>query len=135
MSIAENKEIARKYVEEVWGKGDYDVEREIIAEDYIDQNLAPGVPPGLAGHHLVVEGVRSAFPDMQMTLDKVIAEDDSFADYWTCTGTHTGDFFGVPATGKSVRFNGADLSRVENGKIVEIWHVEDIAGLMQQLQG
>ena len=128
-----NREIARRFVEDVWGKGDYEAEKQIIAADMKDHNLAPGSPDGLEGHHLMLMGVRAAFPDMKMTLNQVITDSDKVVDHWTCKGTHTGEFFGVPATGRSISFDGMDVALIRNGQISELWHVEDIAGLMQQL--
>jgi predicted ester cyclase len=132
MSREENKKIARRVVEDVWGKGDFAAEQELIAINVVDHNPLPGLAPGLEGHHQALAMFRSAF-DGQMTLEDVIAEGDKVVDRWTFHGTHRGAFFGIPPTGKQVTLTGMDFSRIENGQIVEFWHQEDILGLMQQL--
>ncbi len=132
MSLEENKIIARRFVEDVWGKGDFAAERELMSTNVVDHNPVPGFPTGFEGHHQVLAMFRNAF-DGQVTLEDVIAEGDRVVDRWTFHGTHRGELFGIPATGKQVTFTGIDINRIENGQIVEFWHQEDIMGLMQQL--
>ena len=133
MSTEENKALIRRAFEEVWGKGDFAVEKEVVATDVVDHNTPPGWPLGLEGHHQVVVMVRNAFPDLQITLEDVIAEGDKVVDRWTIRATHTGPFMNIPPTRKQVTFTGMDITRIKNGKIVELWHQEDILGMMQQL--
>jgi predicted ester cyclase len=132
MSLEENKIIARRFVEDVWGKGDFEAERELISTNVIDHNPVPGFATGFEGHHQVLAMFQNAF-DGQVTLENVIAEGDMVVDRWIFHGTHRGELFGIPPTGKQVTFTGIDISRIENGQIVEFWHQEDIMGLMQQL--
>lgn len=132
MSLEENKIIIRHYVEDVWGKGDFAAEQALIAMNVVDHNPLPGFASGLEGHHQVLAMFLNAF-DGQMTLEDVIAEGDKVVDRWTFQGTHRGEFFGIPATGKQVTLTGMDISRIENRQIVEFWHQEDTLGLMQQL--
>lgn len=132
MSREGNKIIVRRYVEDVWGKGDFAAEQELIATNFVDHNPPPGFAPDREGHHQVLVMFRSAF-DGHQTIEDMIAEGDKVADRWTFRGTHRGEFFGIPATGKQVTMTGMDISRIENGQIVDVWHQEDILGLMQQL--
>jgi steroid delta-isomerase-like uncharacterized protein len=132
MSLEENKIIARRFVEEVWGKGDFEAERELLSANVIDHNPIPAFGTGFEGHHQVLAMFQNAF-DGQVTLEDVIAEGDRVVDRWTFHGTHRGELFGIPATGKQVTFTGIDISRIENGQIVEFWHQEDIMSLMQQI--
>jgi predicted ester cyclase len=132
MSLEENKIIARRCIEDIWGKGDFEAEQELIATNVVDHNPLPGLAPGLEGHHQALTMFRSAF-DGQMILEDVIAEGDKVVDRWTFHGTHRGEFFGIPPTGKQVTLTGMDINRIENGQIVAFWHQEDILGLMQQL--
>lgn len=133
MSTEENKTLIRRYIEEVWGKGDFAAERELVAADIVDHNPIPGFPPGLEGHHQTIAMLRNAFPDGTNTLEDVIVEGDMIADRHTFRGTHKGEFFGIPPTGKQVTFTGIEITRIANGKIVETWHQEDLVGVMQQL--
>ena len=133
MSTEENKAVIRRWIEDVWGKGDFDALSEVAAADVIDHNPSPGLPPGAEGQKAIIMMLRSAFPDGTNALEEVIAEGDKVMDRHTFRGTHKGEFFGIPATGKQVTFTGMEITRIAGGKIVEIWHQEDLMGLMQQL--
>lgn len=71
--------------------------------------------------------------DIHINVEDLVAEGDKVVDRWTARMTHKGEFFGLPATGKLVTITGMDIARLVNGKVAEIWHLEDIMGLMQQL--
>ncbi|MBS1912433.1 MAG: ester cyclase [Bacteroidetes bacterium] len=133
MSIASNKELARRFVEDIWGTGDLNLAEQLIAADVVDHNPMPGLPPGRDGHNAMLAIVRAAFPDATFTLDQVVAEDDMVVDHWTMRATHTGPFMGIPATGRPVVLRGVDILRIENGQIAEFWHIEDIVGVLGQL--
>jgi steroid delta-isomerase-like uncharacterized protein len=75
----------------------------------------------------------TAFPDAQIAVQGSLSEGDMVASRWTITGTHQGDFQGVPATGRQITINGIDMSRVVDGKIAEHWAQFDIVGVMQQI--
>ncbi|HVZ38314.1 MAG TPA: ester cyclase [Candidatus Kapabacteria bacterium] len=133
MSLASNKEVARQFVEDIWGKGDLNLAEQLIAADVVDNNPMPGLPPGRDGHNAMLTIVRAAFPDATFTLDQVVAEDDKVVDHWTMRATHAGPFMGIPATGRPVVLRGVDILRIENGQIAEFWHIEDIVGVLGQL--
>jgi len=76
---------------------------------------------------------REAFPDLQLTLDEMVAEGDKVSVRWTLRGTHKGPILGVAATGKRVTFTGMSLYRLTGGKIVEDWAVADYLGMLQQI--
>jgi predicted ester cyclase len=75
----------------------------------------------------------SAFSDNEVTVDDQIAEGDKVVTRWSSKGTHSGEFFGIPATGKRVAGKGIGISRIVDGKIVEEWGESDMLGMMQQL--
>ena len=129
----ENKAvIARLYAE--LSKGNLDAIDTALADNFIEhEELPPGIPPGREGVTAFFGVIRSAFPDLNMTPDFFIAEGDLVTAFATATGTHRGEFQGIPPTGKSISIKLADYMRVQNGKIVEHWGVMDLAGLMQQL--
>jgi predicted ester cyclase len=133
MSVEENKAIVRRYLEEVWGKGDVALQSELLDPNVVDHNPLPNQAPGIEGQRQAVNLFMSAFGNTRMTVDSLVAEGDKVVDHWTWSGTHQGDLMGIAPTGKTVTITGTDISRLVNGKIVEIWHVEDIFGLMQQL--
>jgi steroid delta-isomerase-like uncharacterized protein len=130
-----NKTIARRFLEEVWNKGNLAVLNEIIAEDHFDSGpgTLPGLPTGPEGTKQLVTVYRNAFPDVHFTIDEQIAEGDKVVTRWTANGTHKGELLGMPATGKSSTVTGIAVDRIVNGKIAESWGVFDQFGMMQQL--
>ncbi len=133
MSNEQNKAIVRRYLEQVWGKGDTTLLSELADVNITDHNPLPNQAAGVDGQRQAVNWIHSAFKDIRMDIEYLIAEGDKVVDHWTLTATNKGDFLGIPATGKSITLTGTDISRLSNGRIVEVWHVEDIVGLMQQL--
>ena len=75
----------------------------------------------------------AAFPDIQYTVEALLAEGDKVVVRWTARGTHTGELMGIPPTGKQVTVTGVNIGRVANGRIVEEWGEFDMMGMMQQL--
>jgi steroid delta-isomerase-like uncharacterized protein len=134
MSTAENKALLQRYFEEAWNKGNLSVLDEIIAPDYINHSPAiPGLPPGPDGLKPIMTAFRSAFPDLHFTVDDQIAEGDTVASRWTLTGTHLGEFMGVPATSKPISVTGMQIERIAGSQIAEHWRQSDDLGMMQQL--
>jgi steroid delta-isomerase-like uncharacterized protein len=134
MSLEENKALIRRFYEEVWNKGNVAVIDDIFAPDYIRHDLRPGTPPsGPEGQKAIARLFRAAFPDVQMTLNLLIAEGDLVVGRWTTQGTHTGEWAGVPPTGQRATFAGVNIFRIANGKVVELWNHRDDLGLMEQL--
>jgi len=74
-----------------------------------------------------------AFPDLQITTDDLIAEDDKVTKVWTAHCTHKGDFMGIPPTGKSIVVKGIEVFRIADGKVAELWACMDNLGMLQQL--
>lgn len=88
---------------------------------------------GTDGLKLLVTNTRSAFPNIQGTIDDLVAERDKVAWRWTLRGTHLGSLSDTPPTGKQITITAIEISLFANGKIVEEWAVSDQLGLMQQL--
>ena len=133
MSTEENKANTRRFYEEVWGKGNLDVADELSAENFVDHNpVDPNLPPGIEGFKQMVPMFRTAFPDLQFTIEDMIAEGDKVVSRLTMRATHQGEFMGVPATGKQVTVTGMNISRHANGKYVEDWGNWDALGMLQQ---
>jgi predicted SnoaL-like aldol condensation-catalyzing enzyme len=109
-----------------------------FTDTYVDHNRAPGLAPPDASDKQWITGLigalNSGFPDGKRTLNLVeTLSDGRVIVQFTFDGTNTGSFFGGPATGKVVHFNGFDLFRIEDGLIAEQWHVEEVAALNAQL--
>ncbi len=76
---------------------------------------------------------RAAFPDAGFTIEDMVAEDDRIAVRWTIRGTQTGEFNGIPATGRPVVLAGFAFLRIEDGRFAELWHLEDDLAVLRQL--
>ena len=134
MTIQSNKALIQRFYDEVWGKGNLDVADDVFAADYRRHDLRPSNPlPGPEGQKRIAADFRAAFPDLQMTIDLMVAEGDLVVARWTTEGTNTGQWGALPPTGKRTKFSGVNIFRVENGKVVEIWNHRDDLGVMQQL--
>jgi steroid delta-isomerase-like uncharacterized protein len=129
----QNKELYRRFIEECFTGGNLDLIDEMVAADGVDHQAPPGTAQGPEGLKQFLSMFRSAFPDLQATVDQVIAEGDTIAARFTMSGTHQGEFFGIPPTGKRMEITGIDVVRFENGKMVEHWGNQDDLGMMQQL--
>jgi steroid delta-isomerase-like uncharacterized protein len=129
----ENKAIVRRLLEQVWNEHRVDLVEEFFAEDVVQHIV--GMPPvsGLEGAKEMTAMGLNAFPDIQLTIDDEIAEGDTVVFRWSMSGTHQGELFGVPATGKQVTRSGVTIYRLANGRIVELWWYADNLSLMQQL--
>jgi predicted ester cyclase len=125
----------RRWLAEVWEKGSTEVARELIAEDLVDHNALPGQPPGIDGQLWAVAAIRRAFPDLAFTADVVVSHGDFVIGRWTMTGTNTGpfDLFGLPPTMRPVTMTGQEIFRAADGKLAEVWHQEDVPGMLRHL--
>ena len=104
---------------------------QVLAENYYQHN--PDVKQGLAGIQERTKQFETVFADVAVTIDDIVAEEDKVVARFTWTGTHIGEFLGIPATGKKVSWSGTDWWRIENGKLAEHWDNVEWASLMQQL--
>jgi steroid delta-isomerase-like uncharacterized protein len=128
------KAMVRRFFEEFVTKGDLSVANELMAEDFVDHNPAgPNQGPGLEGTKQLFVGRRLAFPDAAVTVEDQVSEGDKVVSRLAITGTHQGEFMGIPATGKSFSIGAIAIFRIEDGKIAERWGETDNIGMMQQL--
>jgi steroid delta-isomerase-like uncharacterized protein len=130
-----NKARRREFVKAVQGDGQLDRLGEFIADDIVDHNAMAHGPDGIAGVKAILGAIRSGFPDHDAEIVHLVAEGDLVATYKTFTGTNTGSFFGMPATGKRATIRVMDFVRCRDGKVTEHWNIVDMAGLMEQLKG
>lgn len=120
MSTEENKAIVLRY-QEIYNSNNLDALPEVVAEDFLTPRMMPGMPSGLEGAKQIHQATLLGMPDWRTEIEELIAEGDKVVARITMTGTHTGDFFGIPATGKRISFSGIYIARIVNGKIVEHW--------------
>lgn len=132
----QNKTNFKRLYEDVFNQGNLAAADELIAPNVIEHQLQPGVDPNASGPELVkqiAKFYRSAFPDLHIKVDDLLAEGDRVAVRVTITGTHQGELMGIPPTGKRVGFGSIDIVRFEEGKFVEHWGETDTMTMMQQL--
>ncbi len=136
MSIEENKATVRRAIEEGRNQGHVAVFDELNASNFINHDPgAPDVRTNEDYKRWVTESL-SAFPNLQITIEDLVAEGDQVAMRWTFRGTNTGDLvtpMPLPATGKQVTVLGITIVRLAGGKAVEVWSQGDTLGFLQQL--
>jgi steroid delta-isomerase-like uncharacterized protein len=134
MPIEQDKALVRRFVEEIFNRGNMSVVDELFAPDFVEhEELPAGIPNDRESVVQLTTMLRSAFPDFNATIDDIIAEGDKVVIRMTWRGTQQGEFLGVPPTGKSVSIGVIDIIRMANGKVVEHWGQMDSMGMMQQL--
>ena len=119
-----NKELVRKIVEEMFNAGRLEVASEIFAPDFVARGheSMPDKKGGPEGFAHVVKAVRTALPDINATIQTLVAEGDYVAMWNTATATHRGELFGMPPSGKRINMKDFHFFRFQNGKIVEHWN-------------
>ena len=132
MSIEENKNIVRRY-QEAYNNCDFDALAELVSADVLTPNIIAGMPSGLEGARVVHQTTLIGMPDYHTTIEDLIAEGDKVASRVTMTGTHTGNFWGIPPTGRRVNLTGIYIVRIKDGKIVEHWGEENGLTVFKQL--
>jgi predicted ester cyclase len=118
----ENKELVQEYYERVLNGRDLDA----VGEFFADDRVVEGVRRGCFAYF-------EAFPDLHVSLDQLLAEGDSVFVRSTMTGTHDGEYKGIPATGRNIAAESAEVYRIADGKFVGYWCLANVAGLMRQL--
>lgn len=135
MSSEENKALIRRYFEAIDATcqtGNADLIDEYLAPDFVEHNPFPGYPPTRDGWKQVFLMLDAATPGYHVVED-LVAEGDKVVGRITAYGTHVGELFGIPATGKQIRLSAIAIWRIRDGQIIEHWHEADTLGLMQQL--
>lgn len=133
MSVEENKALLRRGWEEILNKGNINALDQFYAENFVDHNAFPGIPSGIEGMRQTYNIIFSAFTNIHVKIDDMVAEEDKIVVRVTANGIHTGEFMGTPATGKRISIMEIRIYRIAGGKIVEHWGLMDTASLMQQL--
>jgi predicted ester cyclase len=122
MSVEENKALVRRAQGVLWNHtGNLDAAAELFAPDHVEDAKQEAA------------NVRRGFPDLESTIEDLIAERDKIVAHWRAQATHRGEYMGIPPTGNRVNFTGISIYRIEGGKIAESWGVSDLLGMMQQL--
>lgn len=113
--------------------GDIDAFDDLVAPSSVDHDPAPGQQPGPEGYKQFFGEMRSAFPDLHVDVENLLADGDQVAFAYTLTGTHQGPFKGHQATGRTIEVRGLQISRFAEGKMTERWGSTDEMGILTQL--
>ncbi|MCP5098373.1 MAG: ester cyclase [Chloroflexi bacterium] len=132
MLLEKNKAVVRRFVDEVQNKHKLDVLDEVFSPDMVDHSHITS-PPNRDGTKQMFAMMFSAFPDFTATIQDQVAEGDKVVTRKTFTGTHQGDYMGMPPTGKEISFEVIEVVRLVDGKITDHWAVGDMLKMMQQL--
>jgi steroid delta-isomerase-like uncharacterized protein len=134
MSAEQNKALVRKWFEAI-DTGDVSIVADFVAPDYVDHNPPPFPVggPGLDGVEQTYKYALNAFGEFRHVIDDMLADGDKVITRVTATGRHTGDFVGIPPTGKEVSMSGIAIHRIADGKLAEHWGQVDAFGLLVQL--
>jgi predicted ester cyclase len=129
----DNEATVRRVFDEIANKGDYGVVDEIYREDYVDHAPLPGGPPGRDGVRYSIGGLRTAMPDLTVTVEAISAHADKVAIHNTWRGTHTGEVLGIEPTGRPLTFTGVVIFRLVHGRLAERWAIGVELDLLKEL--
>jgi steroid delta-isomerase-like uncharacterized protein len=133
MTIEENKKFMNYFIEEVINKKNLNAANDIVSEDFTEHIPFPGQGPGREGLKFVLNSMFAGFPDMKWMVHEQIAEGEKVVTRFTWTGTHKGEFMGIPPTNKRVEVWGVVIDVVRNMLFSESRIIMDNIGLLQQL--
>ncbi len=128
----EIKALARRYVE-VWNQHDPAALDTVFAAHAVRHDPATGVATGLESIQAIMQALLTAFPDLLITIDQELAAEDCAILRWTATGTHNGDFQGIPPTGKPINVIGNSVYQCADGKMIAEHSIWDTLGMLKQL--
>lgn len=128
-----NKAVSRRFNDEVKNRRDLSLIDELLSPQFVNRSPIPGFADTREGVKGFFALMFAAFPDFSCRIAESIAEDDKVVEYFANEGTHRGEFFGIAATGKRVRFEGMHIFALRDGLITEHWNVLDQWALMTQL--
>lgn len=135
MSTEDNKTLSRRLFQEFWDQKNLAVADELMAANHVDHTPGspPGLPPGPEGLKQFASVYFTAFPDLRITIEEMVAEGDKVVTRWATRATHKGDLMGIPPTGKQLTITGISIDRIAGGKIAETWTNFDALGMLQQV--
>ena len=133
MAAAKNKAVIARFVEEVINQGHLERVDDLAAVDFVELDPLPGQQQGREGLKQVIKAFRSAFPDIHWAIEEMVGEGDKVFCRFTWHGTHRGEFFGVPATGRQITVKGMVVDRVVDGRMAESRILMDGLSMMRQL--
>jgi steroid delta-isomerase-like uncharacterized protein len=133
MQAQDVKRLNEQFYEQVFKRRDVSAIDNLLTDDFVEHTPAPGQATTKQGAKDFIAQMLQAFPDLDYSIDSQIAEGDTVSAVTTMTGTHRGDFMGVPATGKKIKVQFLDTGRVRGNKFSEHWGLVDVPSMMSQL--
>jgi steroid delta-isomerase-like uncharacterized protein len=132
MAAEENKVVVRRFIDEIFVKGNVDAVDKLVTADFVPHSW-PSVGPGAEALKQAIKRVSAGLSDVSMKIDDMIKEDDKVAVRLTAHARHQGDFMGLPATGRDYTISETHIFHLRDGKVAEHWRDADMLGLMRQL--
>ena len=132
MGTHESKVVVRRFIDEIFVKGNADAVDKLVTTDFTAHSWGR-MPAGLEPLKDAIKRVHAGLSDVSMKIEDVIAEEDKVAVRLTARARHTGDFMGLPASGKDYAISETHIFHLRDGKISEHWRDADTLGLMRQL--
>jgi steroid delta-isomerase-like uncharacterized protein len=132
MSAEQNKVAVRRFIDEVFVKGNSDAVDKLVTHDFTPHSWGT-MPSGAEPLKQATRRVHAGVTGVRMKIEDMIAEDDKVAVRLTAHGTHQGEFMGLPASGKAYTISETHIFHMRDGKIAEHWRDADMLGMMQQL--
>ena len=133
MSIEENKDLVRRYCEQVVYTGAVEEVPRFVSPDYVEVLDNQRYAVGIEGAKEHIRGVRQTYPDLHLTIEQQIAEGEWVVSRVTMRGTHQGEWLGIKPTGRSVKMTGVNIDRVVNGRIVEHGGAANLLGPLLEI--
>ena len=134
--MADDGAVIKRLTDEVFLDGNLAPIEDLVSDDFVDHDPPPGVPPTKEGFRLLAQMIVGAFSDRKAEFDEFIdTADGRVVENWAMTATHTGEAFGLPASGKSIRVRGVEIFRCEEGKVVEHWGAVDMSDVAEKALG
>jgi steroid delta-isomerase-like uncharacterized protein len=128
-----NKALVRQMEEALFNRRNLAAVDEFLAPGYVLRTAAEGAPSDREAVREAIAAYLQGFPDLHISIDELIADGDRVVGCFTFTGTHGGDLFGIPPTGRRISVRQIAIYRIADGQVAEEWEVSDQLGLMQQL--
>lgn len=132
MITQSNEALVRGFIEEVFNNRNLAAIADYLSPNEVDHTLPPGMPTDRAGTTQGISMFLRAFPDLRITIDELVAEGDKVVIRYTSRGTQRGPFMVIPPTGREVAVSSYLTARIADGKIVELWGLDDQLGMLQQ---
>ena len=133
MATTDLRTVTRRFYDEVFTQGNLDVIDELAHDDFVEHEELPGLPPGKEGLRFFAAAMREAFPDLTVSIEDIIVEDNKAASRVRFSGTQRGEFLGIPPTDKKIDIQVIDIIAYRDGKATDHWGVTDQMAMMVQL--